>query len=177
MTRQNFQVRLLGFAVISFLRLALLACSSETSATAMPTPSPTMSAATPAQAPDPTAAAAAAAATATPTTSPTTATATPTPAPMPTAAPAPDGSPAEIGVRYTHDLYTHCGIRYADFDGRRWLADPELGGPNSPPGWGNPSDPGTIELVARDRAMFLSHSGKQAFFRPTPEDYRFKHCL
>ena len=109
-----------------------------------------------------------------------TATATATPAPMPTAAPMLDGAPAEIGVRYSHNLYTHCGIRYADFDGRRWLADPVLSsneGLSPPPGWGNPSDPGTMELVSKDRAMFLSHSGERAFFIPAPEDYQFKLCI
>lgn len=105
---------------------------------------------------------------------------TATPAPMPTAALEPDAGLAEIGVRYKHNLYTHCGIRYANFDGRRWLADPILTnneGVSPPPGWGNPSDPGTMELLTKDRAMFLSHSGVQAFFEPAPEDYEFKICL
>lgn len=88
-----------------------------------------------------------------------------------------DGVPAEIGVRYSYDLYTHCGIRSANFDGRRWLADPILGDANPPPGWGNPIDPGTMELVSKDRALFLSHSGESAFFIPAPEDYEFKLCL
>lgn len=105
---------------------------------------------------------------------------TATPAPMPTAAPATGGAPAEVGVRYSHKLYTHCGVRYADFDGRRWLADPILTGNEGvspPPGWGNPSDPGIMELIDKDRAMFLSHAGERAFFIPAPEDYRFKLCL
>lgn len=102
---------------------------------------------------------------------------TATPAPMPTTAPALDGSPAEIGARYSHKLYTHCGVRYADFDGRKWLADPFLGEANPPPGWGNPSDPGTMELVSKDRALFLSFSGERAFFIPAPEDYSFKLCM
>ena len=107
-------------------------------------------------------------------------TATATPAPTPTSAPPAEPGFAKIGARYTHNLSTHCGVRYADFDGRRWLADPILTnneGVSPPPGWGNPSDPGTIELVTKDRAMFLSHSGEQAFFIPAPEDYQFKLCL
>ncbi len=103
--------------------------------------------------------------------------ATATPAPMPTAAPVTDGAPAQIALRYPHQLYTHCGVRYADFDGRKWLADPILGGANPPPGWGNPFDTGTMELVSKDRALFLSDSGEQAFFEPAPEDYEFKICF
>ncbi len=106
-----------------------------------------------------------------------TSTPTATPAPMPTAAPGSEAPPAEIGIRYSHQLYTHCGIRYADFDGRMWLADPILGDANPPPGWGNPFDPGTMELVSRDRALFLSHSGERAFFVPAPEDYEFEICF
>ena len=97
-----------------------------------------------------------------------------------TAAPAAAAASAEIGVRYTHDLYTHCGVRYADFDGRRWLADPVLTsneGLSPPPGWGNPNDLGTMELVSNDRASLLSHSGDKAIFKPAPEDYTFKLCM
>ena len=101
-------------------------------------------------------------------------------APMPTAEPAPEAGTAEVNVRYHHALYVHCGVRYADFDGRRWLADPVLTtneGLSPPPGWGNPSDPGTMELLSKDRAMFLSHSGERAFFIPAPEDYQFMLCM
>ncbi len=97
-----------------------------------------------------------------------------------TATPAAEAASAEIGVRYTHNLYTHCGVRYADFDGRRWLADPVLTaneGLSPPPGWGNPNDLGTMELVSKDRALFLSHSGDKAIFKPAPEDYTFKLCM
>lgn len=149
---QNSRARVLVLAALFFLSLVLLGCGSEETSTPNRTPAA----------------------------SPTTATATATPAPMPTPAVAPEAGLAEIGVRYRHNLYTHCGIRYANFDGRRWLADPILtgiGGVNPPPGWGNPSDPGTMELVTRDRAIFLSSSGEQAFFIPAPEDYQFKLCL
>ena len=66
---------------------------------------------------------------------------------------------AEIGKAYPFALYTHCGIRSADFDGRRWIADPILGSANPPPGWGNPADKGSMELVSEDRARFYQHQG------------------
>ena len=108
------------------------------------------------------------------------ATPTATLVPRPTAAANPEAGAAEIMVLYHHVLYTHCGIRYADFNGRRWLADPVLTsneGLSPPPGWDNPNDRGTIELVTKDRAMFISHSGERAFFIPAPDDYQFKLCL
>ncbi len=75
----------------------------------------------------------------------------------------------EIGKPYHHTLYTHCGIRSAEFDGRRWIADPILGGTNPSPGWGNPFDVGSMELVAEDRARFTSSAGSVAEFQPLPE--------
>jgi hypothetical protein len=129
--------------------LALLACA----ATATPTPDFT----------------------ATPTLEPTA-----TPEPRPTTMPEVEGGQAQIGVRYSHRLFTHCGIQYTNFDGRKWVADPIVklfGGPDPPYGWKNPYDTGTIELVAKDRALFLSDSGEGAFFIDPPEDYDFKLCI
>ena len=105
---------------------------------------------------------------------------TATPAPKPTAMPTVEGGQAQIGVRYSHPLFTHCGIQYTNFDGRTWVADPIVklfGGPDPPYGWKSPYDPGTIEMVAKDRALFLSDSGERAFFFDPPEDYDFKLCF
>jgi hypothetical protein len=86
---------------------------------------------------------------------------------------------AEIGKAYPFALYTHCGIRSADFDGRRWIADPILGSANPPPGWGNPADKGSMELVSEDRARFTSTRGLVAEFRPLAEgeDYPWGLCM
>lgn len=139
------------------LLLALLACTAAATQTpesvAIPTPK---AKATPA--PEPTA----------------------TPAPKPTTMPTVEAGQAQIGVRYSHRLYTHCGIQYTNFDGRIWVADPIVklfGGPDPPYGWKSPYDPGTIEMVAKDRALFLSDSGERAFFIDPPEDYDFKLCF
>ena len=137
--------------------LALLACS----ATATPIPESTT---TPTLEP-----------TATPAPEPTA-----TPALKPTARPTVEAGQAQIGVRYSHRLFIHCGIQYTHFDGRKWVADPVVrlfGGPDPPYGWKSPYDPGTIELVAKDRALFLSDSGERAFFIDPPEDYDFKPCI
>ena len=113
---------------------------------------------------------------------------TPTPSPRTTAtsctgreeAP-PCGPRVEIGNPYPYALYTHCGIRSAYFDGRRWIADPVLSvdNVNPPPGWGNPSDKGSMELVAEDLARFTNKDGLVAEFRPLPEgsEYPWGPCL
>ena len=90
------------------------------------------------------------------------ATPTATLVPVPTAAANPEAGTAEIRVLYHHVLYTHCGIRYADFNGLRWLADPVLTsneGLSPPPGWDNPNYRGTIELVTKDRAKYIAGPG------------------
>ncbi len=81
---------------------------------------------------------------------------------------------AAIGHPYWHILYTHCGIKGTRFDGREWVADPQLsdGQGNPPRGWGNPDEHGTILLKDEDTAVFESrYSDRSATFRPrTPED-------
>jgi hypothetical protein len=94
----------------------------------------------------------------------------------------PCGTGVEIGQPYPYTLYTHCGIRSAYFDGRRWIAEPILSkdNVNPPAGWGNPFDRGSMELVAEDLARFTSTSGLAAEFRPLlPEgsDYPWRPCL
>ena len=88
----------------------------------------------------------------------------------------------EIGKTYPYALYTHCGVRAAFLDGQRWIADPVLsdrGNVNPPPGWGNPLDRGTIEMVTDGLARFTSNAGLVAEFRPLPdgEEYPWRPCL
>ena len=45
----------------------------------------------------------------------------------------PCGPGAEVGRPYPYTLYTHCGVRAAVFDGRRWIADPILTDSGNPP--------------------------------------------
>ena len=70
------------------------------------------------------------------------------------------------GVVYRFALYTHCGLDFrvaVDFDGSFW--DPIGPGPasggsgNPPPGFDNPYDNGTIQLLSHDLADYRSRSG------------------
>jgi hypothetical protein len=78
-------------------------------------------------------------------------------------------SPTGLGVPF--QLYTHCGIRYADFDGRRFYADPPLddGNGNPPRGWGNPYDNGTMKLIDKNTAVFSDAAGHRAVFSTQPK--------
>ena len=84
----------------------------------------------------------------------------------------PYGPGAEIGQPYEYELYTHCGILSAEFDGREWDATPPLtdGSGNPPEGWGNPSDHGTMTLLADNVAEFKSDGGLVARFAPRKPD-------
>lgn len=87
---------------------------------------------------------------------------------------------AEPRRAYWHTLYTHCGINSTSFDGREWVADPELEDShgNPPRGWANPTAVGTIELKDQDTAVFTSRDGEQtATFRPrTSQDPPDQPC-
>lgn len=65
-----------------------------------------------------------------------------------------------VGVGYSVDLPTHCGVRGADVGGIWFAADPplvEAGGP--PAGWGDPVQPGTLTLLTADEAVFADAVG------------------
>ena len=87
---------------------------------------------------------------------------------------------AALGVAYVYQLRTHCGIRSAYFDGRRWIASPVLddGSLNPPSGWRNPFDDGAMELIAENSARFTTSAGLVAEFRPLAvgEEYPWPPC-
>src|SRR3979409_786093 len=68
-------------------------------------------------------------------------------------------------------LYAHWRIRYADFDGRRFYADPPLddGSGNPPRGWGNPFDNGAMTLIDKNTAVFTAPPGHRGFFPTQPK--------
>ncbi|MFE9565642.1 hypothetical protein ACFYM0_31550 [Streptomyces sp. NPDC006487] len=62
----------------------------------------------------------------------------------------------EPGVPYAHDLYVHCGIRYAKFAGRWWHAEPEVPEEALDPALRvNPYTAGTMVLVSAVEARFV----------------------
>jgi hypothetical protein len=64
-------------------------------------------------------------------------------------------------------LYTHCGIEWTKIGGMFWRAEHPLsdGNGNPPPGWGNPYQAGTLELITPTTARFESPAGSLTFKR------------
>jgi hypothetical protein len=63
-------------------------------------------------------------------------------------------------VAYPFDLYTHCGIQYAQFGGRRWEASPSRPEPPARAGTDGVTrytryTAGTMTLVGTDIARFV----------------------
>jgi hypothetical protein len=87
-------------------------------------------------------------------------------------------APAEVGVAYPFDLYTHCGVRGADVAGTWFAADPPLveGAGNPPAGWGNPYQRGTLTLLTPSEALFLDDAGHELRLRAAPESARPGPC-
>ena len=93
---------------------------------------------------------------------------TPSPAapPSPTTAAATTTAPKPV----PYDLYTHCGIDYAQVGNRYYEATPPLsdGSGNPPPGWGNPYQPGTMTVLSPTQAVFTDKAGHRVVFTLVP---------
>jgi hypothetical protein len=85
----------------------------------------------------------------------------------------------EVGVPYRIELYTHCGIDFwTQFDGSYWDAvkyDNSTGNP--PQGLGNPSDFGTMTLLSKREAEYVSESGKVFRFTRAAERPKGMICF
>jgi hypothetical protein len=68
------------------------------------------------------------------------------------------------------NLYTHCGIDYAQVGNRYYEATPPLsdGSGNPPPGWGNPYQPGTLTVISPTQAVFTDQAGHRVVFTLVP---------
>jgi hypothetical protein len=77
--------------------------------------------------------------------------------------------------RYTLD--THCGVDEARIGDRYFEAVHPLRDKsgNPPPGWGNPSQAGTMTMVSPAEAVFTDHSGHRVVFRLRPGAKAFRH--
>jgi hypothetical protein len=81
-----------------------------------------------------------------------------------TATPPPAASPSAAAQPF--QLYTRCGVTFAQFAGQTWYADPPLsdGQGNPPPGFGNPTDRGSIRQVSAHELQYVSSGGKTVKF-------------
>lgn len=85
--------------------------------------------------------------------------------------------PAEIGVAYPFDLYTHCGILGADVAGIWFAADPPLVVEFGPPdGWGDPYQRGTLTLESADESVFRDDAGHELMLRAAADSERPPPC-
>ena len=79
---------------------------------------------------------------------------------------------AEVGTSYNFKLYTHCGIGPIFFDGRSWIPRGRHARAsfNSPPGWGDPFERGSIRLIPDGLLQFTGGSGGSVRFGLPPPD-------
>lgn len=85
--------------------------------------------------------------------------------------PAPEVEHPVVGESYPHNLFTHCGVTFAQFGQRLWKAFTPLveEGVNAPRGWGNPFQAGTVTLLTMDRLRFTAEGREPVDFYPTDE--------
>ncbi|WP_241834654.1 hypothetical protein [Pseudofrankia asymbiotica] len=98
---------------------------------------------------------------------------TPSSLPSPTPSSLPSSSatePKQLGPAVPYDLYTHCGISEARYEGRYYELVPPLtdAGGNPPAGWGNPSQPGTLTPVSETEVAFTDGIGHRVTFTLRP---------
>ena len=84
----------------------------------------------------------------------------------------PCASGVERGVDYPVNLLMHCGIEWAYFDGRYWVAKPRV----DPPSHWASIEAGTMTLEQPDVAVFEADEGGGACFVPAPRSYRPPTC-
>ncbi len=79
----------------------------------------------------------------------------------------PYGPGTEPTKVYDYALHTHCGIQWAQIDGRLWETEPLNDGNGNPAnGWDNPWHQGTLTVVDHHTATYDSHRGPVLEFRP-----------
>jgi len=85
--------------------------------------------------------------------------------------PSPDD--VKIGTAYTYEMYTHCGAREAKFAGQYWeTAQTDQRQTNSPHGWDDPYQKGTITRSSETSAVFKAE-GKEEHYQLRPDATTF----
>lgn len=80
--------------------------------------------------------------------------------------PSPDK--VKIGTAYSYKMYTHCGAREAKFAGEYWEAvQNDVRQNNSPSGWDDPYQKGTMIRVSETSAVFEAE-GKEKYYLLRP---------
>ncbi len=78
----------------------------------------------------------------------------------------------------SYELLTHCGIRWASFEGKRWitpfLGDRRTG--SAPEGWDNPFQEGEMQLIGEGLAVFTSDGHEPLIFRTTQRRWPEPGC-
>jgi len=79
---------------------------------------------------------------------------------------------AKVGIPYSFNLLTHCGVEYLLFDGKAWKTDTPLGDGmgNPPPDWPSPFALGVVTLVNASQLTFTLPGRAPVQFHVTPEN-------
>lgn len=96
------------------------------------------------------------------------------PASDPVDASEPVNSSEPVHEAVDYQLLTHCGIRWAQFEGQ-WWRTPFRGNRathSAPAGWDDPFQVGTMRLITDDVAVFTSDGHPPLVFRATPKSPR-----
>lgn len=83
---------------------------------------------------------------------------------------------SQLGPAVPYELYTHCGISEAQYQGRYYELVPPLAKSNlSPPdGWGNPYQQGTLTPASETEVVFTDDAGHRVTFTLRPEATTWK---
>ena len=75
---------------------------------------------------------------------------------------------ASNSLDLNYRLVTHCGIHWANFDGRTWITTADFRPRSSAPeNWDDPVQQGEMRLIAEDVAVFRSEGHRPLLFRAT----------
>ncbi len=83
----------------------------------------------------------------------------------------------EIGRTYDLEIYVHCGVEWARFDGNMWQTERLSDGGNPPDGWGNPFHTGEMVMTDSESATFAGPDGRIEFTRTDRKATPVTDCM